>query len=410
LNTAYLQLTGDTYEKKLELDVKQFNVACCGDGPRWAREHDVCLLLTHHPPQWLRENKNGLCPEITRPGRFAVHLCGHLHEPAMRAVYSGGAQPLRLWQGASLFGLENWGDDRTQERLHGYSAGRIEVKDQNGFLRQWPRVAILRPGGDREVIPDFTYKLQYDDLGTNPEQIALNRTRPKRAESVSQQASIKPDLEELARTCDPQAMMELSLSASPRAFDVLSSVLKTSSQDKTREAAVHAIANLADDRKIPLLGEILVTEKWLVAAACAQALGRSGSNASIPYLIKALRLKVDWLVVQKSAEALGFLEPTGEVLRTLVRLLNEGSFEGEAAKQSLVTHGEVSIPALLDHLNRTVSYNGLILTIQALDAIGDRRAVPELQKIQSRIDGMSFEEQWKEKLKTAAANAIESIR
>jgi HEAT repeat protein len=226
-----------------------------------------------------------------------------------------------------------------------------------------------------------------------------------------QPASMKPDLEQLARSGDPQAMIELSLSASPRAFDVLSSVLRISSEEKTRVAAVHAIANLADDRKIPLLGEILVTEKWSVAAACAQALGRSRSKASIPYLIKALRLKVDWVVAQKSAEALGFLEPTEQALRTLVRSLNdEGHFEAEAAKQSLVTHGNVSVPALLDNLSRTVSYNGLLLTIQALEAIGDERAIPGLGRIHRRIDEMTFEDRWKEKLKTAVSDAIETIK
>jgi HEAT repeat protein len=226
---------------------------------------------------------------------------------------------------------------------------------------------------------------------------------------IPQQTSTKPDLEQLARTGDPQAMLQLSLSGSPSAFDILSSVLNTSSNDDTREAAVHAIANLNDDRKIPLLGKILTTEKWSVAGACAKALGRSRSSSATPYLIKALKLKVDWSVTQQSAEALGFLEPTEEALRTLVKVLNEGSFEGEAAKQSLVTHGDVSVALLLDNLNRTVSYEGIKLTIEALDAIGDKRAILALQRIQTKIDEMSFEDQWKEKLKTVAADAIETI-
>ncbi|MHC5830771.1 MAG: hypothetical protein ACYT04_86190, partial [Nostoc sp.] len=78
-NTSFLQLTGDNYEGKLALHPRQFHQACNGDGSAWAKQHNACLLLTHHPPGWLSpDSQRHLKAEITAHGRFAVHLCGHL--------------------------------------------------------------------------------------------------------------------------------------------------------------------------------------------------------------------------------------------------------------------------------------------------------------------------------------------
>jgi hypothetical protein len=443
LNTTFLQLKGGDYEEKLDLDVRQFHEACGGDGPKWVNEHDFCMLLTHHPPQWLRPNQNNAGVlnqnylEIAPPGRFALHLFGHMHVPLAIVEERGSAAARRLWQGASLFGLDSWGEGEVQERLHGYSAGRIEQKDSSWVLRFWPREARVQMSGDRNIVPDYRYVLDHDQC-TAVAPLMSRRPQVRQTRHLTRQVAIDPDLEKRARGGDPQAMVELSISGSPAAFDVLSGVLKTSSKDKTREDAVHAISNLTDDRKIRLLGDILVTEKWLVAAACAEALGRCGNNAAIPYLIKALRLRVDWLVAQKSAEALGFLEPTEEALQTLVKSLNEGSFEGEAAKQSLVKHGEASVPVLLNNLAEEKDYTGLLFTIQTLEIIGDKRVIPELRKVQRKIDKLRFETnfgffpfgwssvpptseerqaqskereaQLKRNLKTSAADAIKSIQ
>ena len=82
LNTAFLQLTGGDYEGSLALHTKQFHAACAGDGPAWAKRHNACLLMTHHPPVWLdADSRQHLDGEIANAGRFAVYLCGHLHEP-----------------------------------------------------------------------------------------------------------------------------------------------------------------------------------------------------------------------------------------------------------------------------------------------------------------------------------------
>lgn len=107
---------------------------------------------------------------------------------------------------------------------------------------------------------------------------------------------ITPDLEKKARAGLSDAMIQLSLSGSPRAFDILASVAQTNPKEEIREEAISAIVNLDDNRKISLLGSILKKEKWQIAASCAQALGRSGDEAAIPYLIQALKLDVDWLI------------------------------------------------------------------------------------------------------------------
>lgn len=53
LNTAFLQLAGGPFEQKLSLHPQQFTAATGGDGPKWINQHDVCLLMTHHPVAWL---------------------------------------------------------------------------------------------------------------------------------------------------------------------------------------------------------------------------------------------------------------------------------------------------------------------------------------------------------------------
>jgi hypothetical protein len=211
-----------------------------------------------------------------------------------------------------------------------------------------------------------------------------------------------------ARSGNEEAMMELSLSDYPKAYEVLASVLGTNPQEKIREASVNALANLNDARRITLLGDTLVSEKWLVAAACAQALGRAGDPAAVPYLLRALQLKVDWLVAQKSAEALGVFAPSEAITRALVKALNQGSFEGQAAKQSLVRHGHASVPALIENLNSVKSSEGLLFTIQALAIIGDQSAIPALQEAQHKIDAMNSTAT--PELQSEVSDALESLR
>ncbi|MCP4105152.1 MAG: hypothetical protein GY749_06390 [Desulfobacteraceae bacterium] len=170
LNTAFLQLTGDKYRGRLALHAGQFHEVCGGDGPGWAKQHNACLFMTHHPPAWLNhESVKHLNEEITAHGRFAAHICGHLYEVVYRDMSEGGAESRRIWQGRSLFGLEYFG--KSEIRLHGYSAGRIELCEKQGKILFWPREARLQ-GGQRKIVPDYSVDLT-DNQHTHPKNFNL---------------------------------------------------------------------------------------------------------------------------------------------------------------------------------------------------------------------------------------------
>jgi hypothetical protein len=162
LNTAFLQLEGGDYTGRLALSAQQFHESCGGDGAAWTNGHHVCFLLTHHPPNWLLENaRQELYGEIAIPGRFAVHLFGHMHEASVSCVAQGGADVRRELQGRSLFGLEEWGENgNKKQRLHGYSAGAIDLKGDTSLIRLWPRRAERHQAQHLHIVPDHSFTLE----------------------------------------------------------------------------------------------------------------------------------------------------------------------------------------------------------------------------------------------------------
>ncbi len=173
INTSFLQLTRDDYKGKLALHTNQFHHACGGDGPGWVKQHDACILITHHPPAWLdSESQKHLNGEITCHGHFTVHLCGHLHEARSLSISEAGTEARRIFQGRSLFGFEHFGQEK--ERLHGYTAGRLEISENQGTLIFWPREARLQ-GQERNLVPDNDIKLT-DNQHTEPVLFKLNRS------------------------------------------------------------------------------------------------------------------------------------------------------------------------------------------------------------------------------------------
>lgn len=175
INTAFLQLTGDDYKGRLALHVRQFHAACGElDGPTWANQHHACLLLTHHPPEWLnKESRKHLFGEINAYGRFAVHLCGHAHDVAYFGQSDGGTQTRWSWQGKSLFGLEHFGAGNTGERLHGYTVGEIRINTDTGTgeFCFWPREA-RKQGNQYGIVPDTSINTG-DTQHTIPESFKL---------------------------------------------------------------------------------------------------------------------------------------------------------------------------------------------------------------------------------------------
>jgi hypothetical protein len=167
LNSSFLQLMEGNQKGNLALHNRQFNGACDGGkGARWVKEHDLCLLLTHHPQNWLTEQcQSELDAEIYRPGRFALHLFGHMHDPELRSVAVGGGEDRRRLQGCSLFALDGYGEDNNKERTHGYSLGQLKIEDDKAHMRIWPRKA-RKMDGVWVIGADNGHFMLPDDRGT----------------------------------------------------------------------------------------------------------------------------------------------------------------------------------------------------------------------------------------------------
>lgn len=173
LNTTFLQLAAGDYRGRLACDVRQFNAACPSDAPTWVEDHAVCLLMTHQGPDWLDQpSRDHAYSQINPAGRFAIHLYGHMHEEVIRGYQHRGGPLVRHWQGNSLFGLEHYGDQKKQDRRHGYAAGTIEFDEQGGaVLRHWPQTAIQDRVNGWRFDRDGTNCILQDDGGTKPESI-----------------------------------------------------------------------------------------------------------------------------------------------------------------------------------------------------------------------------------------------
>jgi len=169
LNSAYLQLAEGDFTQRLHLDARQLHGVCNGHAADWVKQHDTCLLLTHHPVQWLSADaQTHFADEIhCPPERFALHLFGHMHEGGLTSVAHGGGTARRTFQGCSLFGLEHWGEKHVT-RQHGYALGEIRSENSELRLRIWPRVATPKTGGGRQLVRDSSFTLVENDGGTEP--------------------------------------------------------------------------------------------------------------------------------------------------------------------------------------------------------------------------------------------------
>lgn len=160
LNSAFSQLTGGDYEGRLVLDVSQLQKPCGYHYPKWFEKHDACILLTHHPATWLsKESYNIYMTRMAKSGMFALHLAGHVHKTAINDFTSGGAgKNRRLMTSLSLFGLENYsttGGKPVEDRRYGYSAGKMELKDDQIGMTLWPRRAFFPDLDGIIFAPDF---------------------------------------------------------------------------------------------------------------------------------------------------------------------------------------------------------------------------------------------------------------
>lgn len=196
-NTAFLQLTSGNYEGKLAVHPVQL-ASVCGEYPSdWVAKHDLCILLTHHPPEWFNPMaRRYFHGEISFGGRFALHLFGHMHEPYSETSIKYGNEVHRIFQAPSLFGLKDWEKDKNTmvERDHGYTVGRLEFDQQQNSCKlcYWPRKAFLRSQAGWSIgrDPSFTYRIGEENIA---ETIELKRAVYVTTPRIVQQSPIKKE-------------------------------------------------------------------------------------------------------------------------------------------------------------------------------------------------------------------------
>jgi ankyrin repeat protein len=179
LNSTFRQLTAANFRGKLMLDARQLE-AVCGSITQWRKQHDACVLLSHHGPEWLTSE----CREqqyeslIFRPDWFAAHLFGHMHNTALRTFSRGEGALRRQWQGSSWFGLEGYGSSELAKRRHGYAIGQLLFDSETTQLRCFPRTCHAGANSEwRFKRDDAGAELRENDGGTEPVLVAPARKR-----------------------------------------------------------------------------------------------------------------------------------------------------------------------------------------------------------------------------------------
>lgn len=158
LNSTWLQLTGDAVSGDMHVDPLQL-AEIETDAEGWARQNDFNLLVTHHPTSWLSPSSMpGWRSEIAPPGRFDLHLFGHMHEPFTSSASVSGSTAVHQFQSPSLFGMEKL-KDGTTARLHGYSMGEFSIIDGNRQAKVWPRRLKTYDSGQMKILPDHDFNL-----------------------------------------------------------------------------------------------------------------------------------------------------------------------------------------------------------------------------------------------------------
>ena len=174
LNSTWLQLGAGSYKGELHVDCRQLHAVTNARPDDWARDNDVSLLVTHHPSDWLRSG--GLSSwnnDINPPGRFDLHLFGHMHEPETLTTSHGGGFPRLEVQAASLFGLETFGDGQ-HTRIQGYALSRITHGGKTRVLTGWPRRLSPMTGGKMKLVPDTNLDI---DEETSSYSVSYNVSR-----------------------------------------------------------------------------------------------------------------------------------------------------------------------------------------------------------------------------------------
>lgn len=186
MNSSFIQLTGDNYKGKVAVTLHQLESLLGDTYYNWFKEHQICFLLTHHPYEWLSDSwKDQFFREIVGHNRFALHMCGHLHEGDMAETqHQASLEKYRTFVSGSLYGdlpYKRWAEgeaepQKMKDRTHGYCMGTILFDGPSATMRLFPRYSPKRRSMGWSFVRDsHRFKLE-ENGGTTPISIQMNRT------------------------------------------------------------------------------------------------------------------------------------------------------------------------------------------------------------------------------------------
>jgi TIR domain/HEAT repeats len=184
------------------------------------------------------------------------------------------------------------------------------------------------------------------------------------------------------------SLHEAALSQLPGAYEALTKVATSAFDDQIRAEAISALGDLRDPRTIEFVSQMLLKSKFPVSKACARVLSNLKDPSTVPVLIKAMRLEVEWMSSQAAVEALAEFAPNlaQQICPALVEALGQGSFVAESAKQGLVQYGAAAEPTLLAVLeNPDADIHVGMDVVDILGLVGEQSAVPALQAFSKRL-------------------------
>lgn len=133
-----------------------------------------------------------------------------------------------------------------------------------------------------------------------------------------------------------------------------------------RNAAAQELGKAKVKEALPKLLYLLEKDQSsLVRDNVAFALGEIGDNASVPYLIKALRDPDEW-VRKSAAKALSFLDAQSAAGELINLLSDESSAVRKTAARTL---GILGIKQAIPHLEKLLSDDNILVRKCALQAI-----------------------------------------
>jgi Calcineurin-like phosphoesterase len=175
LNSAFRHISDRASEGSLTLTAEQAQFACGGDLPAWSAQHNVCLVLTHHPMSWINNADTMIDTLFNDVTNVRLHLCGHLHEQKYSLAGLGSTASYLTHQGPSLFGLDNYGKS-DETRRHGYAVLSLTLGDSGVDLKVWPREAVRTGSGAWSIDRSATFGLAKDQSASRTIRVSEGST------------------------------------------------------------------------------------------------------------------------------------------------------------------------------------------------------------------------------------------